>query len=89
MGELNACCGYAFDDLDADEASGIDCLHGLSCDDCRSEKGHDTVPTCRPGRYSGTEDVPFAKKGSCNINTGESADILIIYKHCSVIRCHD
>ena len=33
-----------------------------------------------------TEDVPFAKKGNYNINTGAPADIVIFYKHCSVIR---
>ena len=75
MGEKYACCGW-----DGDEASGVDCLKGLYCDD-RTKRQFGTVSTCHPNkREYGLET--FAKKGSCNVNTGEGANILI------EITCH-
>ena len=70
MGQNYACCGW-----DGDEASGVDCLKGLYCDD-RTKRQFGTVSTCHPNkREYGLET--FAKKGSCNVNTGEGANILI------------
>ena len=74
MGKENACCGYP---ADAD-ASGIDCLRGLSCV-FRDQTVVGAVSTCHPTN----EDKSFpyttkqAKNGICNVNTGEPATIFI------------
>ena len=79
MGEVNACCGWWGDH----SAAGIDCGKDLECDD--PSKYHlftDISPTCHStnesneywGHYS---PASFAKKGSCNVNTGKPANILI------------
>ena len=79
-GQENACCGGSGDD----EAWDIDCDKGLSCDN-RSQKeasGIDsgTVPTCHPNTLPLRYSASFAKKGSCNVNTGEPANTLIELK---------
>ena len=74
-GKENTCCGYVWDD----SAAGIDCIEGLDCDSRSSDANKDTVSTCYDvdriydHRVFGT----FAQKGSCNVNTGELANILI------------
>ena len=60
------------------EASGIDCVKGLSCDD-RNDDNAPITSTCHRKTFFGTfESHSFAKKGSCNVNTGEPANILIL-----------
>ena len=78
MGQNNDYCGYSYDA----EASGIDCIAGLSCNSCNhSNKVHDTVPTCQPKDRGGAEDdASFAQKGSCRLDTGKPANILIELK---------
>jgi hypothetical protein len=73
-GQLHACCGYSAIN---EEASGIDCGKGLKCDDrTGSNNNFGTVFTChRKDEWYGVKD--FAQKGSCNVNTGEPANILI------------
>ena len=81
-GKENACCGY-----DGDAASEIDCLDGLFCDerttiDASGQRIEtDFEPTCHHGGYNADSGFQqFATKGSCNVNTGEPANILIIFK---------
>ena len=73
MGQENACCGW-----DGEEASGIDCDKDLYCDDrsrtsSKSDIYTGTVPTCHLKSLKSQDHAWFAKKGSCNINTGERA----------------
>ena len=74
MGEQYACCEYAGDS----EVSGIDCAAGLLCDD-RTNGLYDTVSTCHPSNQDWELPTNFAKKRSCNVDTGKPANILI---HC-------
>lgn len=91
-GQENACCGFLGDDV----ASGINCIKDYTCDsrnkipgtDFGGKNFYDTVYTCHPTTRGDKEDMSFAKKGSCNVNTGEPADILIDFKHCDFSRCH-
>jgi len=62
-GKEGACCGGIF----SDEAAGIDCLSGLIC----SGGGDGSVETCIPTCEGAWV---YAKKGSCNVNTGERAN---------------
>ena len=75
-----ACCGIFYNS----EASGIDCLEGLLCTAFTSILDYDdTVSTCVM-RILGAAVVPILnmmpKKGSCNVDTGERANILIEFK---------
>jgi len=63
-GKKGACCG-TFDG----EAAGIDCLSGLIC----SGGADGSVETCILSN-GGQNLQPVAKKGSCNVNTGEPAN---------------
>ena len=73
MGELNACCGWWGDK----EAEGIDCVKGMECDD-RKKYRLDITHTCHPINENWNVGSSYwAKKGSCNVNTGEPATILV------------
>ena len=75
MGQENACCGWSglFSD---DYASGVDCIKDFKCDS--RNDGDDTEPTCHRKPFHGISGSHiFAKKGSCNVNTGKPANILI------------
>ena len=74
-GKENACCGsYAADAV----ASGIFCRRGLACL-FGYQTADGTVATCHPTNTD--RSIPYilkqAKKGSCNINTGEPANSFI------------
>ena len=76
MGEVNACCGWWHNK----EAAGIDCGKGLECDNRSSKAALAIIThTCHPMNENSERDSPasFAKKGSCNVNTGKPANILI------------
>ena len=73
MGELNACCGWWYDK----EAAGIDCGKGMQCDD-RKKYRLDITPMCHPINENKNHGRSYyAKAGSCNVNTGEPANILV------------
>ena len=88
-GQENACCGYSAYN---DEASGIDCGKDLRCDDRTGSNNHyGTVYTCHPAVDRGSKEwnvdpQEFAQKGSCNVNTGEPANVLIAL-HCYAGKC--
>ena len=88
-GQENACCGYSWYN---DEASGIDCGKDLRCDDRTGSNNHyGTVYTCHPAVDRGSKEwnvdpQEFAQKGSCNVNTGEPANVLIAL-HCYAGKC--
>ena len=71
------------------EASGIDCGKDLTCDHytlhSRCKSVREIVSTCHPSKddpaeYGRVAPKFFAQKESCNVNTGEPADILIVFK---------
>ena len=72
VGELNACCGWSGDY----EAEGIDCGKDLKCDNAETHQLLDSTctSTCHLTNEYG---FYWAKKGSCNVNTGKPANILI------------
>ena len=80
VGQEGACCGWSGFTFN-DYASGVDCGKNLKCDDRNINQEHtqDTEPTCHRKPFYGTFGGShiFAKKGSCNVNTGEPANILI------------
>ena len=71
---MNACCIYSGGGR---EASGIDCRSVLSYNSCNPNV--DTVHTCQLFFETDKqfEQQKVAKKGSCNVNTGEPANVLI------------
>ena len=91
-GQCNACCGFSGDTV----ASGINCIKDYTCNQRNARPGtdfggnnlYDTVYTCHPRTRGDKDAMSFAQKGSCNVNTGEPADILIDFKHCDFSRCH-
>jgi len=83
----NACCGWS----GTKEASGIDCGKDLFCDDRnppnRITKSHDTYYTS--GYEQGHPEIFSAHKGSCNVETGAPANLLIQFKFCDPSICID
>ena len=80
-GQENACCGFSGDNV----ASGINCLGDgrageLMCVPFQYDTEFGTVSTCHVAHYPFQEPPrveQWAKKGSCNVNTGEPADVLL------------
>jgi len=68
-GKKGACCGSF------GEAAGIDCLSGLSC--CEGESKSTAVGTCYTTEECDSSNIVYAKKGSCNVNTGEPATAFV------------